>query len=71
VVLDEMTLWGRAIFPLLELAETGNVRAWGRGRARGEGSLLGHGDEVSEHGATQGVRLVDRGDRVCWERAGP
>jgi hypothetical protein len=29
VLLNEITLWGRAIYPLLELAETGNVRAWG------------------------------------------
>jgi hypothetical protein len=29
ILLNEITLWARAIYPLLELAETGNVRAWG------------------------------------------
>jgi len=29
VLLNEITLWARAIYPLLELAEIGNVRAWG------------------------------------------
>jgi hypothetical protein len=29
VLLNEITLWARAIYPLLELAEAGNVRAWG------------------------------------------
>ena len=26
--LNEATLWSRALYPLLELAETGRVRAW-------------------------------------------
>jgi hypothetical protein len=29
ILLNEITLWARAIYPLLELAETGTVRAWG------------------------------------------
>jgi hypothetical protein len=29
ILLNEITLWARAIYPLLELAETGRVRAWG------------------------------------------
>ncbi len=29
ILLNEVTLWARAIYPLLELAEAGNVRAWG------------------------------------------
>jgi hypothetical protein len=29
ILLNEITLWARAIYPLLELAETSKVRAWG------------------------------------------
>jgi hypothetical protein len=29
ILLNEVTLWARAIYPLLELAEVDNVRAWG------------------------------------------
>jgi len=29
ILLNEITLWARAIYPLLELAETGGMRAWG------------------------------------------